>query len=179
MSPSPSPAKPISAPESTLDDSKDITSSSPGGSEGERSKDVILYALAAGAVNLRVISDHWFELLRLALSIKTGTVAASVILRKLAAYSRQNGPARTGKVGTDFLYAPMAAGWSCPAIHRVAFPSGRECVAQSGSPADGTWQRHDRNLAQVFGLDENVSVRKQHQFFWRCCGRCRRLFGNR
>ncbi len=47
--------------------------------------------LAAGAINLRVISDHWFELLRLALSIKTGTVTASVILRKLAAYPRQNG----------------------------------------------------------------------------------------
>jgi Tn3 transposase DDE domain len=31
-----------------------------------------LASLPAGAVNLRVISDHWFELLRLALSIKTG-----------------------------------------------------------------------------------------------------------
>jgi TnpA family transposase len=50
-----------------------------------------LASLAAGAVNLRVISDHWFELLRLALSIKTGTVTASVILRKLAAYPRHNG----------------------------------------------------------------------------------------
>jgi len=50
-----------------------------------------LALLAAGAINLRVISDHWFELLRLALSIKTGTVTASVILRKLAAYPRQNG----------------------------------------------------------------------------------------
>jgi TnpA family transposase len=47
-----------------------------------------LASLAAGAINLRVISDHWFELLRLALSIKTGTVTASVILRKLAAYPR-------------------------------------------------------------------------------------------
>jgi hypothetical protein len=50
-----------------------------------------LASLAAGAINLRVISDHWFELLRLALSIKTGPVTASVILRKLAAYPRQNG----------------------------------------------------------------------------------------
>jgi Tn3 transposase DDE domain len=36
-----------------------------------------LASLAAGAINLRVISDHRFELLRLALSIKTGTVTAS------------------------------------------------------------------------------------------------------
>ena len=50
-----------------------------------------LASLVAGTINLRVISDLWFELLRLALSIKTGTVTASVILRKLAAYPRQNG----------------------------------------------------------------------------------------
>ena len=71
-------------------------------------------SLVAGAINVRAISDQWFELLRLALSIKTGTVTASVILRKLAAYPRQKQPgpraARTGKVGTDFLYASMAAG---------------------------------------------------------------------
>jgi hypothetical protein len=47
--------------------------------------------MVSGTINLRAISDHWFELLRLALSVKTGTVTASVILRKLAAYPRQNG----------------------------------------------------------------------------------------
>jgi TnpA family transposase len=62
-------------------------------------------SMVAGTMNIRVVSDHWFELLRLALSIKTGTVTASVILRKLAAYPRQNGLAlalrELGKVGTD------------------------------------------------------------------------------
>jgi TnpA family transposase len=47
--------------------------------------------LVAGAINIRIISDHWSELLRVAMSIKTGTVTASMILRKLAAYPRQNG----------------------------------------------------------------------------------------
>ena len=47
--------------------------------------------LVAGPINVRIIGDHWFELLRLAMSIKTETVTASVILRKLAAYPRQNG----------------------------------------------------------------------------------------
>jgi len=47
--------------------------------------------LVAGTISVRAISDHWFELLRLAMSIKTGTVTASLILRKLAAYPRQNG----------------------------------------------------------------------------------------
>src|ERR1700726_1099289 len=63
--------------------------------------------LAAGAINLRAISDHWFELLRLALSVKTGTVTASVILRKLAAYPRQNGLAlalrELGKLDRTFF----------------------------------------------------------------------------
>jgi TnpA family transposase len=49
-----------------------------------------LASLVAGPINARVISDQWFEMLRLAMSIKTGTVTASVILRKLAAYPRQN-----------------------------------------------------------------------------------------
>lgn len=47
-------------------------------------------SLVAGAINVRVLSDQWFALLRLALSIKKGTVTASVILRKLAAYPQQN-----------------------------------------------------------------------------------------
>ena len=47
-------------------------------------------SLVAGTISVRAISDHWFELLRLAMSIKTGTVTASAILRKLAAYPRQN-----------------------------------------------------------------------------------------
>jgi TnpA family transposase len=47
-------------------------------------------SLVAGTVNVRIISDQSSELLRLAMSIKTGTVTASVILRKLAAYPWQN-----------------------------------------------------------------------------------------
>jgi TnpA family transposase len=50
-----------------------------------------LASLATGVINVRVITAQWNELLRLATSIKTGTVTASVILRKLAAYPRQNG----------------------------------------------------------------------------------------
>ena len=49
-----------------------------------------LASLATGVIHIRGVSDHWSELLRLAMSIKTGTVTASVILRKLAAYPRQN-----------------------------------------------------------------------------------------
>ena len=50
-----------------------------------------LTPLVAGHINMKVIQDHWPDILRLIMSIKTGMVTASVILRKLAAYPRQNG----------------------------------------------------------------------------------------
>ena len=50
--------------------------------------------LVAGQINMKLIQDHWQDILRLLTSIKTGTVTASVILRKLAAYPRQNGLAQ-------------------------------------------------------------------------------------
>jgi TnpA family transposase len=37
------------------------------------------------------IRSHWEEILRLATSIKQGTVTASLMLRKLGSYPRQNG----------------------------------------------------------------------------------------
>ena len=43
------------------------------------------------AINIKHISSHWDEILRLAASIKHGTVTASLILRKLGSYPRQNG----------------------------------------------------------------------------------------
>lgn len=47
--------------------------------------------LIGGTINTTMISLHWDEILRLATSIKTGTVTASLMMRKLAAYPRQNG----------------------------------------------------------------------------------------
>src|SRR5271170_1146668 len=40
---------------------------------------------------LKAISTHWNEILRLAASIKQGTVTASLMMRKLGSYPRQNG----------------------------------------------------------------------------------------
>ena len=50
-----------------------------------------MWVRVSGTIGVRAISDHWFELLRLAMSIKTETVTASLILRKVVAYPRQNG----------------------------------------------------------------------------------------
>ena len=50
-----------------------------------------LSLLMGGAVNVKQITDHWDELLRLTASLRLGTVTASLMLRKLASYPRQNG----------------------------------------------------------------------------------------
>jgi TnpA family transposase len=49
-----------------------------------------LEKLIGGSVNAKLIAAHWDEILRLATSIRQGTVTASLILRKLGAYPRQN-----------------------------------------------------------------------------------------
>lgn len=53
-----------------------------------------LATLIGGKVNVKDIRTNWEEVLRLMASIKTGTVTASLILKKLANYPRQNGVAK-------------------------------------------------------------------------------------
>jgi len=50
-----------------------------------------LAALIGGTINSKHINSHWDEILRLAASIRQGTVTASLMLRKLGSYPRQNG----------------------------------------------------------------------------------------
>ncbi|RQW83662.1 MAG: Tn3 family transposase, partial [Geobacter sp.] len=58
---------------------------------GEAKKYPTLAGLIGGNVNVKNIRAHWDEILRLAASIKQGTVTASLMLRKLGSYPRQNG----------------------------------------------------------------------------------------
>lgn len=50
-----------------------------------------LAGLIGGNINVKLIRTHLDEILRLAASIKQGTVTASLMLRKLGSYPRQNG----------------------------------------------------------------------------------------
>ncbi len=52
-----------------------------------------LQPLIAGRIDVGLICAYWPEILRVAVSIRTGTVTASLILRQLASYPRQNGVA--------------------------------------------------------------------------------------
>ena len=47
--------------------------------------------MIGGTINSKHINSHWDEILRLAASIRQGTVTASLMLRKLGSYPRQNG----------------------------------------------------------------------------------------
>src|ERR1700758_1231769 len=49
-----------------------------------------LEPLIAGRINIALIRAHWPEILRIAASIRTGTVTASLIMRHLASSPRQN-----------------------------------------------------------------------------------------
>jgi TnpA family transposase len=45
----------------------------------------------AGTVDTKLIAAHWDDVLRLAASVRTGRVSASLMLKRLGAYPRQNG----------------------------------------------------------------------------------------
>lgn len=58
---------------------------------GDISSYPTISGLIGGNINLKHIQSHWNEILRLAASIRQGTVTASLMLRKLGSYPRQNG----------------------------------------------------------------------------------------
>lgn len=58
---------------------------------GDAKQYPMLAGLLGGSSNVKHIRAHWDEILRLAASIRQGTVTASLMLRKLGSYPRQNG----------------------------------------------------------------------------------------
>ena len=50
-----------------------------------------LRPMIGGTLNIKHVRAHWGEILRLAASIRQGTVTASLMLRKMGSYPRQNG----------------------------------------------------------------------------------------
>ena len=69
--------------------------------------------ISSDRLNIKAIRTHWDEILRLATSIKQGTVTASLMLRKLGSYPRQNGlavaPARAGADRAHAVHSGLAA----------------------------------------------------------------------
>ena len=59
--------------------------------KGDTAYDSLKSMNSSDRLNIKAIRAHWDEILRLATSIKQGTVTASLMLRKLGSYPRQNG----------------------------------------------------------------------------------------
>lgn len=59
--------------------------------KGDTAYDALKPIISSDRLNIKAIRVHWDEILRLAISIKQGTVTASLMLRKLGSYPRQNG----------------------------------------------------------------------------------------
>ena len=59
--------------------------------KGDTTYDSLKPMISSDRLNIKAIRAHWDEILRLATSIKQGTVTASLMLRKLGSYPRQNG----------------------------------------------------------------------------------------
>ena len=59
--------------------------------KGNASYDALKSMISSDRLKIKQVRTHWDEVLRLATSIKKGTVTASLMLRKLGSYPRQNG----------------------------------------------------------------------------------------
>jgi TnpA family transposase len=80
--------------------------------------------LIGGTLNTDLMATQWKEILRLATSIKKGTVTASLILRKLGAYPRQNSLAlalrELGRVERTLFTLDGSKVLNCAAEFRLA-----------------------------------------------------------
>ena len=79
-----------------------------------------LAPMIGGTINLRAIRTHWNDILRLAASIRQGTVTAFLMLRKLGSYPRarrlsrhrrRGAAGRLGERSTDCSHGAALEGW--------------------------------------------------------------------
>jgi TnpA family transposase len=59
--------------------------------KGEATYDALKPMISGERLHVKQIRAHWDEILRMATLIKQGTVMASLMLRKIGSYPRQNG----------------------------------------------------------------------------------------
>jgi TnpA family transposase len=80
-----------------------------------------LEPFVAGRIDEKLIATHWDDVLRLATSVRTGAVSASLLLKRLGAYPRQNGLAlalrEIGRIERSLF---MLDWFELPALRRQA-----------------------------------------------------------
>jgi TnpA family transposase len=107
----------------------------------------LLEPLIGGVINTAVIEENWSEALRLAASIRAGTVLPSVILRKIAAFPRQNALNRTLPEMGRIERSIFTCDWLLdPALRRRSHGNPRASASGHCAPA-GSDPRHSRALS--------------------------------
>ena len=145
-----------------------------------------LAPLIGGKLNLKLVRTQWDEILRLAASIRHGTVTASLIIRKLASYPRQNSlphrasrswAHRTVPIHAGVDERPGAAqacpgrtkqgrGKKCTRACRILQPAGRSArplLRKSALPrqrAKSDRRRH--NLWNTVYLERAIAALREH-----------------
>src|SRR5712672_1040814 len=107
----------------------------------------VLEPFIAGRVDEKLITTHWNDVLRLATSVRTGTVSASLILKRLGAYPRQNGLALAlREIGRIERTLFMLDGSSCQDCGgRRPWNSTR---AKRATPSPALWTGSERSARQ-------------------------------
>lgn len=59
--------------------------------KGKANYNALKSMISSDRLNVKAVRSHWDEILRFSTSIKQGTVTASLMLKKIGSYSRQNG----------------------------------------------------------------------------------------
>ena len=88
-------------------------------------------------IDIAHVAVHWDELLRMATSIRSGTVTASAMLRRLSAYPRQNGLAVAARARSDASSAPSSCSTGCatPTCDAARTAASTRARAATRSPA--------------------------------------------
>ena len=122
-----------------------------------------LEPLIAGRINVALIRSHWSDILRVAASIRTGTVTASLILRQLASYPRQNGVAAAlrelGRLERTLFTLIMwnMAGKRKRRVHLLRSPQ-----SQRGLRGEVVWRDRTGTLTRYHGAQTGQRVGARH-----------------
>jgi hypothetical protein len=120
--------------------------------------DTLLFDLA----NTKLIIQQWDEMRRVASSIRHGTVSASLLMRKLAAYPRQNQVARAltelGKLErTAFLLGTFVTNRSA-AVFSLGSTKGKHCTRSPANSSLVAWGNCAIALWKIKSIEPVVCI---------------------
>lgn len=116
--------------------------------------------LVAGPIDERLIAAHWNDVIRLAVSIRTGVTSASTMLERLGSYPRANGLALALREIGRVERTLFTLDW-------IESPEERRRATRelNKGEAENALKR------AIVALDLNLGLPQQVQFYWSYCAR--------